>query len=101
MTLLAVAGAHTLLEKCGHVAHRLCGQGPRAGAAIARRDAASQTESTAAVTRAVAASAAPSALFVARYGECVHGSRACRGLSSVGHAVRELRPCEICMPRRG
>ena len=101
MTLLAVAGAHALLERCGRIAHHLCGPGPQVGAVIARRHAASQTEPMAAVARDVTVSAAPSALFVARYGECVHGSRACRGISSVGHAVRELRPCGICMPRRG
>ena len=101
MTLLAVAGAHALLERCGRAAHHLCGPGPQAGAVTARRHAASQTEPAAAVTRDVAVSTVPSALFFARYGECVHGSRACRGLSSAGHAVRELRPCGICMPRRG
>ena len=101
MTLLAVASAHALLERCGRIAHHLCGPGPQVGAVIARRHAASQTEPMAAVARDVAVSAAPSALFVSRYGECVHGSRACRGISSTGHAVRELRPCGICMPRRG
>jgi hypothetical protein len=101
MTCLAVAGAHALLERCGRVARRLCGREPRAEAVTAWRDAASQTEPTAAAPRAATESAALPALYVDRYGWCVHESGTCRGLSLVRHAVRELRPCAVCMPRRG
>jgi hypothetical protein len=101
MTFLAAAGTHALLDGGGRAARRLCHREHPAGAATPRSDAACQTDPSAASTRATDVSSALSALYVARYGECVHVSSTCRGLASARHAVQELRPCAICMPRWG
>ena len=99
VTVLALVGLLSLLEKAGRVMRDGLHRG-RGVAAPARREAGTQTEPAATVT-ASPPSGPPWAMFTTKYGECVHVDRSCRGLASATHPLKELRPCSVCMLRRG
>jgi hypothetical protein len=109
MTLLAAVGVSALFERLVRAASYLC-RGSKAAPAAARIKTATQTEplevasqpELPASTRSSAGGVAPpSAFFVARYGECVHGSSSCRGVAPAKYPLREVRVFTLCMPRRG
>ena len=100
VTGLALVGLLSLLEKAGRVMRDGLHRG-RGVAAPARREAGTQTEPAATVT-ASPPSGPPWAMFTTKYGECVHVDRSCRGLASARTlSLKELRPCSVCMLRRG